>query len=224
MFSTLKTLIQGTNARAEERLRDVHAIELIDQKIREAEAGLKNAKFSLASLIQKQRSEAAQLTRIEGQITDLTDRATAALADARDDLAAQAAEAIASLENEATLRRQTVERLDARVLQLENAVERASRRILDLKQGAIAARAVRREQVAQKGLSRHIAHDSAFDDAEALIEQVLGAEDPFEQAQILDEIDSGLKPDSALSKLADAGYGTAQKVTGSAVLARLKTA
>ncbi|MCG7493349.1 PspA/IM30 family protein [Thalassobius sp. Cn5-15] len=224
MFSTLKTLIQGTNARAEARLRDEHAIELIDQKIREAETGLKNAKFSLASLIQKQRGEAAQLTRIEGQIIDLTDRATGALADARDDLAGQAAEAIATLENEATLRRQTVNRLDAHVLQLQSAVERASRRILDLKQGAVAARAVRREQGAQRVLRRHIAQDSAFEEAEALIAQVLGADDPFEQAQILDDIDSGLKPDSALNTLADAGYGAAQQVTAAAVLARLKTA
>ncbi|MEI6097464.1 MAG: hypothetical protein WCS20_04010 [Alphaproteobacteria bacterium] len=32
MFGTLKTLIQGQNARAEERLRAAHAVELIDKK------------------------------------------------------------------------------------------------------------------------------------------------------------------------------------------------
>lgn len=32
MFGTLRTLILGANARAEETLRDTHAVELIDQK------------------------------------------------------------------------------------------------------------------------------------------------------------------------------------------------
>ena len=37
MFKTLATLISGQNARAEDRVRDAFAIELIDQKIRESE-------------------------------------------------------------------------------------------------------------------------------------------------------------------------------------------
>ncbi|MCP4820531.1 MAG: PspA/IM30 family protein, partial [Shimia sp.] len=45
MFGTLKTLIAGSNARAEENLRDHFAIELIDQKIREAGENLKAAKM-----------------------------------------------------------------------------------------------------------------------------------------------------------------------------------
>ena len=36
MFKTLSTLIAGVNARSEDRVRDAFAIELIDQKIREA--------------------------------------------------------------------------------------------------------------------------------------------------------------------------------------------
>jgi len=53
MFGTLKTIMTGANARAEERVRDTYAIELIEQKIREANASLQAAKGTLASLIQR---------------------------------------------------------------------------------------------------------------------------------------------------------------------------
>ena len=51
MLSTFRTLFVGANARAEDRLRDVYAIELIDQKIRETETQVHVAKSTLASLI-----------------------------------------------------------------------------------------------------------------------------------------------------------------------------
>ena len=223
MFSTLKTLVTGANARAEERLRDTYAIELIDQKIREAEAGLKNAKYTLASLMQKQRGEASQLERIDGQIVDLASRATAALEGRREDLAMQAADAIARMENERQQRQQTLDRLEARVMQLKHSVERAHRRILDLKQGALQARAAHKEQQMQKRLGRHVAQDSAFEEAEGLIARVLDREDPFEQSMILNEIDADLTPGSATDNLAEAGFGPATKSTAADVLARLKT-
>ena len=53
MFKTLSTLIAGVNARSEDRVRDAFAIELIDQKIREAEGSLKAAKATLASLLER---------------------------------------------------------------------------------------------------------------------------------------------------------------------------
>ncbi len=46
MFATLKTLVAGSSARANERLRDHYSLELIDQKIREAQGALKAAKSS----------------------------------------------------------------------------------------------------------------------------------------------------------------------------------
>jgi len=83
MFATLKTLINGANARAEDRLRDTYSIELIDQKIREADQNLKAAKLTLASLIQKQRNETRQIEGLQSRIDDLMARAAAALADHR---------------------------------------------------------------------------------------------------------------------------------------------
>lgn len=223
MFATLKTLISGANTRAEENLRDQYSVELITQKIRESEDALKAAKLTLASLIQRQRAETRQVETLEGRVADLMSRAREALEGGRQDLAATAAQAVADLENELTVRRTTQDRLDRRILQLRQSVEAASRRILDLKQGAIAAKAVKREQGIQRRLSKVPAGSGAMDEAEALISRVMEQDDPFEQGEILREIEEGLTHGRVADDLADAGFGPRSNSTAADVLLRLKS-
>jgi phage shock protein A len=222
MFGTLKTIMIGANARAEERVRDTYAIELIEQKIREANASLQAAKGTLASLIQPHRAEVKQAASVKSRISDLTARAKLALKDGNDDMAAQAADAIAALENEHHGRRQTVDRLDARITQLRHSVETGHRRIVDLKQSLVSAKAVRHEQHIQSRLNTTIRSQSSVEEAEALIAQVLGREDPFEQSEILSEINRDLSHDTLGQRMADQGYGDATRSTGADVLKRLK--
>ena len=222
MFKTLSTLIVGANARAEDRVRDAFAIELIDQKIREAEGSLKAAKATLASLIQRQRSENAQRTTLQRRIADLTTRAQEALDAKNEDMALQAAEAIAQMENELTLREETCARLEQKVMRLRNSIENGHRRIIDLKQGAIQARAVRREQDIQMKLGS-ISQTSASEEAEELIARVIGKDDPFEQSQIVAEINRDLNQGGIIDRMADAGYGDPTRATAQDVLNRLKT-
>lgn len=221
MFKTLSTLIAGANARAEDRVRDAFAIELIDQKIREADTHLAAAKATLASLILRQRSELRQLDGLNGRIADLTRRALAAMAAQELALAAEAAEAIATMESEAAIRSATLTRLEAQILRLRASIDAGNRRIIDLKQGAIQARAVRREQDIQSKLTTSLGGPSAAQEAEELIAGVLGRDDPFEQGQILAEIDADLNRAGIADRLADRGFGPATKVTAAQVLARL---
>lgn len=222
MFSTLRILFDGANARAEERLKDTYAIELIDQRIREAEATLSSAKIALASLIQRRRAEERTLDRLNTRIDTLMKRAEEALEADEEALAEDAAQAIADMENEKAIREETVGRLKSRIVQLQSSVETAHRRIVDLKQGAITARAIRREQHMQTRLNRTLAGTSSADEAEALIKRVMEQDDPFEQSQILKEIDRGLSGEATDEKLSDAGFGDPNKVTAKAVLDRLK--
>ena len=223
MFGTLRTLVLGANARAEERVRERYSIELIEQKIRESKAALTGAKVTLASLIQRERSEARQVETLTKRITDLTARATQALEKKRGDMAAEAAEAIATLENERAIRRETVERLNVRIGRLRNSVEATHRRIIDLQQGAIAAKAIRHEQDTQTRLQRSLHATTPIREAEELIAQVLKRDDPFEQGEILDEIDRGLDRADVADRMAAAGIGAPTKVTAADVLARLKS-
>jgi len=142
--------------------------------------------------------------------------------DGNDDMAAQAADAIASLENEHDGRRQTVDRLGARITQLRHSVETGHRRVVDLKQGLVSAKAVRHEQQIQRQLNSTIGSQSSVEEAEELIAQVLGREDPFEQSEILSEINRDLSHDTLGCRMAEQGYGNATRSTGADVLKRLK--
>lgn len=222
MFGTMKTLFVGATARAEEQLRDHYSIELIDQKIREAEANLKAAKLGLASLIQRSRSETRHVISLNERIDEMTARAEAALEAGREDMAQHAAQAIADMENELARREDTVNRLENRILQLRQSVETSNRRIIDLKQGAIAARAVRQEQGAQKRLRRHFGGSSAIEEADELIGRVLGQDDPFEQGEILNQIDRELDHRDLGDRMAAEGFGPTTRSSASDVLSRLK--
>jgi len=223
MFKTLATLINGQNARAEDRVRDAFAIELIDQKIRESENSLRAAKATLASLIQRQRSEEKQHAALKTRISDLTKRAKEALDNDREDMAAEAARAIANMENELTVRKETLDRLDQKVMRLRSSIESGHRRIIDLKQGAIQARAVRREQNIQMQMTQTGIHNGSVEEAEELISRVLGKDDPFERTEILADINRDLDGDSLTDRMADAGFGGATRATADDVLARLKS-
>lgn len=224
MLNVLKTLFRGASARAEEQLTDHFAIDLIEQKIRESEGALALAKSTLAALIIRQRNERSVLGRLDGQIADLEERARAALASGREDLAADAASAIADLENERSVRRQTLDQLDDRVARTQAAVEKANRRIIDLRQGMISARAVDAERRAQKSLNRSIGNTAAIREAEELIARVVNGPDPFAESEVLDEIDAGLDGTAIRDRLGDAGFGSKTKVRADDVLARLKAA
>ena len=221
MFGTLKTLVIGAQARAEDHVRDVYAVELIEQKIREAQAGLQAAKHTLASLIQRMRSEDRLASALQTRIEDLMARAAQALQTDRAALAQEAAQAIADMENELKLRRETIDRLETRIMRLRASIETANRRVVDLKQGATAAKAVKREHEMQARLGRTVAQGNAMDEADALIQSVLGRDDPFEQREILEEIDEGLSHDGLAERMAAAGLGPSSKITASDVLSRL---
>ena len=223
MFKTLATLINGQSARTEDRVRDAFAIELIDQKIRESENSLRAAKGTLASLIQRQRSEEKQHAALQSRITDLTQRATEALEKDRGDMAHEAARAIAEMENELTLRAETLDRLEQKVIRLRGSIEAGHRRIIDLKQGAIQARAVRREQTIQMRMVNTSASESSAEEAEELIARVLGRDDPFERSEIVAEINRDLSGDTISDRMADAGFGTARRRTPEDVLKQLQS-
>ncbi|TGQ71549.1 MAG: PspA/IM30 family protein [Mesorhizobium sp.] len=223
MLRLIRTLLDGASARAEDGLKDRFAIDLLAQRIRDAEAGLAAAKQTLASLIVRQRAEQAGLDQLERRHADLETRTLSALAAGNNALAESGAAAIAELENEREVRRATVKSLSEKTLRMRVSVERAHRRIIDLNQGMISARAIDAERKAQSKLNRSIGHSASLNDAEELLARIRGASDPFEEAGILDEIDGELRHEAIRDRLADAGHGAAVRIRARDVLERLKT-
>jgi phage shock protein A len=102
-------------------------------------------------------------------------------------------------------------------------MESGHRRIIDLKQGAIQARAVRREQNIQVQMTKTGVQSGSVEEAEELIGRVLGRDDPFERTEILADINRDLNSDNLTDRMADAGFGNATRSTADDVLARLKS-
>jgi phage shock protein A len=223
MLSLIRTLLDGASAKAEDRLKDQFAVDLLAQRIRDAEAGLASAKQTLASLIVRQRAEQASLDQLDRRIADLEERTRSALAAGNEPLARDGAGAIAELENEREVRRATVRRLVEKTLRMRMSLEQAHRRIVDLNQGMISARAIDAEQKAQRRLNRSIGRTASLNEAEALLARIRERSDPFEEAGILDEIDAGLSQEAIRGRLEDAGHGPSTKVRAQDVLDRLKS-
>ena len=204
-------------------MRDACAISLIDQKIREAKAGLQAAKVSLAGLMQRQRREDEQIARLEARVLDMELRVRDAIERGHADLAQEGAQAIAQMENELQGRRGTLAQIELRVARLDRSVAAAHRRLQDLQQGAVAARTLRREQEMQARLGhRGDGMGDAMAEAEALIGRVMQAEDPFERSEILRDIEQGLSHEGLADRMSDAGLGAKTRVTAADVLARMK--
>jgi phage shock protein A len=122
-----------------------------------------------------------------------------------------------------TVRIETLDRLDQKIIRLRNSIESGHRRIIDLKQGAIQARAVRREQNIQMQMVKTGGQTGTVEEAEELIARVLGRDDPFERSEILADINRDLEGDTIANRMADAGFGGATRATADDVLARLKS-
>ncbi|MEM7440719.1 MAG: PspA/IM30 family protein [Pseudomonadota bacterium] len=221
MFAVLKTLFEAETARSEAALKQTYALELIDQKIRETETALNAAKMSLATLIQRERAEKASCDALAKRIGSMTNRASEALEQYREDLAMEAANAIAELENEASVRQGVLDRLTQKIGAMRLRLEKGQRRLVSLRQGAIQAKAVRAEQAASRGLASALPGAPARE-AQDLIDSIIGSDDTDTLADIYEDLEADMSHRSVEDRLADAGCGPATKVTADAVMARLK--
>lgn len=222
MFSTLVTIFRGRAERTREQLEVAEAATIIEQKIRDAERGHEHAKQSLAGLILRERHEDKTLSGLTSRISDLEDRARQALAAGMDDLAAEAAEAIADLQNESEARQNALARTRLSVQRLRLMVEKCERRLVELRQGLITAQSIETERRAHTDSQRDIAGLAAIVEGEAVLERLLGDPDPIERAEILEDLQAELSGDDLVTRLSAEGFGDAPQTRGQDVLARLR--
>ncbi|MEO1746457.1 MAG: PspA/IM30 family protein [Pseudomonadota bacterium] len=223
MFDLINTILKGTRARAEDAARDHFAVDLLDQKVREADDDLSAAKATLATLILRERNETGALENVKKRIADLETRVRQAMDAKRDDLARDGAAAIAELENETAIRQRTLASLREKTERMRLSIEKANRRIIDLKQGMIEARSIDAEHAAQRRMNRTLGTGTNIREAEALIKRIRDRDDPLEMTHVLDEIDGDLTHANAATRLAEAGFGDRMKTSADDVLARLKS-
>ncbi|OKO77896.1 PspA/IM30 family protein, partial [Bradyrhizobium sp. NAS96.2] len=141
MFKTVLTIFRGGVAAAEEELQDRTALVVLDQQMRDAAAAVDRSKRTLALAIAGDAQEGRRLEATNARIADLEVRASAALEGGREDLAREAAQAIANLEAERDAAMTARTLFATEITRLKRHVANAEARIAELDRGRRLARA-----------------------------------------------------------------------------------
>jgi phage shock protein A len=224
MFKTFLTIMRGRSYEAGERVADAHALTILDQQIRDATGNLDRARRALAIAIAQDASEQSRVEGIRARVADLEARALAALNGGREDLATEAAEAIANLENDlvgATAAQASFARECAK---LRAMTANAERRLVELERGRRAARAAEAVRRLRSRGEEHLGGGaSALQDAEATLKRLRERQLEDEAAtQAIEAMEGVNGADLVAEKLETAGFGDATKPSAKSVLERLR--
>ena len=223
MIKSFWTLMRGAAHAAEQDALDRSALLILDQHIRDAATGIERAKRALAVAIAQDESEGKRLDTTLGRIADLEERTTAALAAGREDLATEAAEAIAMMEADRDAMKEARSIFAKEIARLRRDVANATHRLNELERGrriAHAAEAVRRLRSGGV-LPDHGAVGLA--EAEATLRRLRErqAEEAAADAAF-ETLDAGAAGVSIADKLEAHGFGRRTRPTASSVLERLR--
>src|SRR5919205_492817 len=147
MSKSFWTLLRGAVHAAEQDAIDRSALLILDQHIRDAAAGIERAKRALAVAIAQDEAEGKRLDTTLTRIADLEERAVAALNGGSEELATEAAEAIALMEQDRDSIREARATFAREIAGLKATVRKSSQRLAELERGrriASAAESVRR--------------------------------------------------------------------------------
>jgi phage shock protein A len=217
MFKKILTLLRGSANAAGGAVIQRNALVLLDQQIRDAGTAIQSAQRALAFAIAEDRQETQRIGSISSRILGLEDRARAALAGNRDDLALLAAETIAELEMDRDAATQAQALICAEISRLRQVVNEAGRRFAELQRGRRLARvgdAVTRSRLG--GVKTGVLRDAEQNLAALRNRQVIQAT----AQQVLD--DMAPEPGQLEERLGQAGFGPALRPNAASVLARLK--
>jgi phage shock protein A len=129
---------------------------------------------------------------------------------------------IAELENEKSGREKSLVELRDRIARLQHTIEKAQRKLIDLRQRATQAKQAQREGKARAKLGISIGGYGSLSEAEGIAERIDSLPDQVEAWDAF-ELDSQLSGKSVEQRLADEGHGDNKRATAASVLERLKT-
>jgi phage shock protein A len=226
MFKTIVTLMRGSAAAAVEDLADANALLILDQQIRDARGNFGQAQRALAIALAENAQEERQMAANRERITALEQRARAALSGNREDLAADAAEAIAELEAELDAGEPAHRLFASQLAQMRHNLSSIERRLVELQRGRRLAQMAESLRIAQRGRVEEAgAGQATLCEAEATLARLRDRQMRAADAvDALDGIEAATRPETIEHLLADAGFGAATRPTAASVLARLKQA
>ena len=224
MFKTVVTLFRGSVAAAGEELEDRTALLILDQQMRDAAAAVERSKRTLALAIAQDQQEGRKLEATVARIADLETRTVAALDGGREDLAREAAEAIAGLEADRDAAMTARALFATEIARLKRQVANAETRITELDRGRRIARAAEAVRTLRKGgIEAARPYESTLPEAEATLRRLRERQQEAQAAdEALADLDAASGPLATAERLAEQGFGPRLRPTADDVLARLK--
>jgi phage shock protein A len=221
MFKTIVTIARGAVFRAEEEFADHSALLILDQQIRDSASGIERAKRALAIAIAQDEAEGKRLETTLSRIADLEDRAVAALDGGREELASEAAEAIAVMEADRDSIREARATFAREIAGLKATVRKSGQRLAELERGRRIAQAA--ESVRRLKTGGVPAGHTALTDAETTLRRLRERQaEETAAAAAFDTLDAEANPAGIAERLEAAGFGKRTRPTAADVLARLK--
>jgi len=223
MFETIATLMRGSAARGREQLIDANAVLLLEQKIRDIAAQHEISKRTLAGMMAQVKSLNRSQAILQKSTTDLEDRARQALKADREELANQAAQAIADNENEMFLKTTAIDDIESEIQRLRTLVERTNRRLLELRQGLVVARHTDYARKSRVGTLKSLNNGQhSVDEAQNMLERILNRTETEEALAEYSTLNEELSGKAIVERLDEAGFGKPLKVRADDILKRLK--
>jgi phage shock protein A len=224
MFKTLITLVRGRAFALGEEVADQNALLILDQQMRDAAGALDRAKKALAVAIAQENKEGQRLDAIRARIEDLETRAVSALEAGREELAKEAAEAIANLEAERDASSTARTLFAAEIAKLRGHVLQQQMRFSQLERGRRIARAAEAVRVARRGrIEAAPIFEGTLVEAEATLARLREHQVEADAAEAaFDALDAATGPIAVAEKLAAEGFGPRLKPNAADVLARLR--
>ena len=224
MLKTLVTFVRGRSFAIAEGVADQNALVILDQQMRDATGALDRAKKALAVAIAQESQEGQRLDGTRARIEDLEARAVAAIEAGRDDLATEAAEAIATLEVERDASLTARALFAAEIAKLKGHVLQQQMRFSQLERGRRIARAAEAVRVARRGrIEDAPIFAGTLAEAEATLDRLREHQVEADAAEAaLDALDPATGPIAVAEKLSAEGFGPRLKPDATDVMARLR--
>lgn len=220
MFKVLVTLMRGRNADATEAFTDANALPILRQQLRDCASGVDTARRSVAMVMAYAERERKSAALIAAQLADLETRALSALTIGREDLATEAAGAIAHLEAERDTTARAIATYDAEIAHLRDALIQAETRLRDLQRGQHLAIATDHSQRLRDSAPLATA---TLSEAEATLSRLQARQSATEatRAAML-EMSASTNAQAMANRLAAAGCGAPLRPDAASVLERLR--
>ncbi|NOQ14130.1 MAG: PspA/IM30 family protein [Methyloprofundus sp.] len=225
IWSKVITALRGSANEAGEAIADTQALRILDQEIRDATEELQVSQESLVEMMAKQKVAEQKCTTLNSKITEFEDYALQVLEKNNDEpLVLELAEKFAELGKQLNSEQNVYHDYSDSVNSLRNATKQADRNIKHLKHQLETIRATENVQRAQAAVAqRHSASTSRLSTAMDSLERIKEKQ-TLKNAQLNaeQELAEDISDDSLKDRLEAAGI-VPESLTGTAVLARLKS-